>query len=657
MTASITPESNKLSKLYGVHNNRELIVKTGDIKTGIRYEIDEDKLDLFSYYTKPIPDWKPQAKVKPYSELTKIFLDIETAGLDPNKHRIFLIGLMNERGDTLTIKAENEAVCLSRLFRALVDKNPDILATFNGFEFDLPFIIRRCEILGVPHPFYVRPQKTVFRTAQLFGKPVEYNAIYLKNSSCAIIDLYHQVLAWDFVARKLTSHSLKQSALQMGLRKEARLELLYEEMLECWENREEDGSLNKLEEYLEYDLEDTKLLGDRLIPSIYYQKLFLPEWKLQSLSTSGNGTKWHNILDNEYRQLIFKLANYYQKANELLPENRINLADVRSKIKSDAPVKFQGGLTFAVAGFFRNVFKIDVNSLYPSIILLYGLCSNKDSFGVMLMILKYMRLERLRLKDLAEDDPEADQMQGAMKVMINSAYGMLGTTGIGFNDYEAAALVTAYGRAILKLMMKKVNEYGGYVIEADTDGLCITCPPGKEREIWEKVNNAMPEGISIAFEWTAKSFFVPPKTKNSTEGLKKNYIIVYSEDKIKANGKYRKRDKHILERTFQPELIKRLTFKGKASAQYFYDDIVEQLMLHEYPLENLIVKRKIRVNEKTLVELGLGQPGENTWYYFKLDRIGAKGKKYYVQTQTGEYSEDFYIDLITEQYEQIMRFV
>jgi DNA polymerase I len=614
------------SRLYGVDNNRELIQKTEG-----RYEINEDLLDIFDYYKGTIPEWKPTKKIKPYSELTKVYLDIETAGLDPNKDRIFLIGMRNEKKEDFILKHENEATLLTRFLRVLRRKNPDILALFNGFEFDLPFLIRRCELHNINHPFWVRPQTTVFRTAMKFNKPTTYNAVYLQNSDTAIIDLYHQVLAWDYVARKLTSHSLKQSTLQMDLRKEQRLELLYEEMLNCWENREE-GGLEKLEEYLKYDLEDTELLGERLIPSIYYQKLFL-DWKLQSLSTGGNGSKWNSMLETA------------------MPESKF-------KLKPQTPVKFAGGLTYALAGFYRNCFKVDVESLYPSIMLTYAIYSNKDSKMLQLQILQYMKFERLRLKHLAEEtgDEEANQMQGAMKVMINSAYGMLGTTGINFNDYEAAALVTGYGRVILKHMMIKVEEYGGGVIEADTDGLLITCKPGQEREIWSKTNAAMPQGIKLAFEWQAKSIFIPPSKKDPTKGLKKNYIIVFSKEEMKANGKFRKRDKCVLEKTFQPKLVKLLTFEGKSAAQFYYDDIIEQLMTRDYPLDNLIVKRKVRANEKRLCELRLGEPGESTWYYFTLDRIGGKGKHYYKPTQTGDYSIEFYVDMVTQQYKDVMKF-
>lgn len=66
-----------------------------------------------------------------------------------------------------------------------------------------------------------------------------------------------------------------------------------------------------------------------------------------------------------------------------------------------------------------------------------------------LSILDYLTRERLRLKELGKaGDLAAKQAEAALKVLINSLFGFYGTSGVGFNDMEAAALVTAYVRRI-----------------------------------------------------------------------------------------------------------------------------------------------------------------------------------------------------------------
>ena len=632
-----------------------------------RIYINEDELDLFDSYTGVIPDWKPKTELPPFTTLKIIYIDIETTGLSFDKDRITLIGLMNEIGDHMIISSENEAEIIATFLRIFEKKKPDILAGFNHIEFDLKFIISRAARYGIKTPFNIAKKTTTIRTAIKFGQPVTYFAVWCRET--AIIDLYHQVLMWDNVKRKLTSHTLKQSVLQMGLRKQERLELSYWEMMEEWNNRSQ-NKLKRLKEYLVYDLEDSKLLGDYLLPAVYYQKIFLPDWKLQSISTAGNGSKWNDILKKEY-------PGY-------LPE-------------TDPIKKYEGGLTGAIAGFFLNVIKFDVASLYPSIMGLYGIHSRKDFKKIMLGILKYLKEERIRLKDIAnfdvlkafdlvieqfssiptqEEITNADQAQGSLKVILNSAYGALGTGGIEFNDYTAAAMVTAYGRAILKLMNKVAKENGGVVIEADTDGLMIQVEPGKEKELHEIVQAAMPPGIIVEWELHAVAFYDPPLNKDKYDflvaadvdengddsgvvaGLRKNYIIFYSKDKYKATGKYRKRNKSVLEKSFTPEYLRRY-IDSPESAEEYYQQIIKSLRKQEYPIEGLAITRKISKSEKKLVEMGIGEPGDVVTIYRTTDQIryGVRGQPLKhpqeMWTKDGICNYQPYVKMIQEQYEEI----
>ncbi|AND75614.1 DNA polymerase [Nostoc phage A1] len=608
--------------------------------------IDENSLDLFSYHEEPIPDWEPTGDIKPFNELTRLGIDIETTGLNPENNRIMLIGIYNESGKYHVFHDEDERKMLIAFIGVLNRKKPDILEGFNHIEFDLKFIIKRCQKLRIPHPFTIAQKETTIRTAQQFGKPFTFFHIWLKyedaprSQHTAVIDLYPAVLQWDFVKRKLTKYTLKQSVLQMGLRKEARTELTYSQMMEEWENREE-NNLSLLKEYLQFDLEDTKLLADFLLPAIYYQKLFIPDWKLQSIATAGFGSKWNDILKREY-------------SHEPLPV-------------SDTRKHFEGGLTDSIYGFFKNVIKIDVASLYPSIMLTYGVCSSKDHRKVTLSILKYMKNKRLQAKAIANDSGaseqqklEAENMSGAMKLFLNSKYGALGTQGIEFNDYVAGALVTAYGRKILKLMVASVEEFGAVPVSIDTDGVYMRVDEGKENECFEYVQSKLPNGIVIENELHAQAFYSPPKdTKDDDDkGLRKNYIIFYHNGKYKATGKFRKRDKSVLEKTFTPIYLQKYLVSPE-SAESYYQDTLKCLVFGKYPISDLSITRKIRKGEKSLVEQGLGREGDQVTIYRTNDLTlyGKRGQplknKKPQWTDNGECNFQPYIDMVKEQYEEI----
>jgi len=623
-----------------------------------RIDIDEDLLNIYDFDLEPIPHWEPSVKLPLYDEVSKVFFDIEThsddaddpkSSLKPEKSRITLIGLMNERGRTHIINCEDmgERQGILEFFNIIAKKKPTFLTGFNIFKFDLPFIIKRCEILGISHPFTVSEKETVIENAKEFGTSVRYQNIWLDwAKTTAIVDLYHQALLWDNVQRKLTRFGLKYVPLQMKLIEEVPKELSYPEIRQAiadWEA----GGRDELIKYLESDLILTQKLGNYLIPDIYYQKQLLPHWNYQSLGTGGMGTKWNDILMTAYQSLIHRQA-------------------LRVKPSSDTTTDFKGGLVGSRAGLYRNVSKIDVASLYPSIMLLYGIHSYKDVKRLILAILKNIYTERLRLKAIAEtkkgteEGRIAKQRQGALKILINSAYGFLGTKNKEFNDYVAAALVTAYGRAILKRMIELCIEAGGVHANWDTDGLYYATndPDFKENDrIYNYIQKHLPEGINIEHEVQAAGFYVPPasdKDAEDGEGLRKNYIIVFRNGEVKANGKYRKRDKCGLEKDFIPNVVKAYIEKPE-NAKKYYQQVLTQLMTRSYDTEKLSITRKIKVGEKRLVELGIGQEQDVVTYYKAPDKpiIGKRGqvlKKVEVMhsTSTADIDWLYYINMVQE---------
>ncbi|NJM22668.1 MAG: hypothetical protein HC907_30150 [Richelia sp. SM1_7_0] len=608
-------------------------------------------------------------KIKPISEAKMFHLDIETdltVGVMPDKfkdgdgiptpmwkvHRIVMIGIMNNEGKKIIIHDESEAKMLRTLFVILRREQPEILTTFNGFDFDLPYIMGRALLLGIPQPFTIDDRETCHREAQRFsGHPSIYNAIRLKNpdgSQCAIIDLYHQLLAWDNVARKLDKYTLKSAPLQMGLRKEARLDLGAEGIKECIETKNWD----RLKEYLIYDLEDTKDLADILLPSIYYQQLFI-NWNLQSLATGGNGSKWNSILTDAYG---------LSKNDKRLP-------------KSEERHKYSGGYTDAVAGLYKNVFKIDVASLYPHIMIYYGIFDKeKDPENKMLGILWYLLRERIKNKKLGKlGDKLAKQIEGAMKRLINSGYGALGTTGINFNSYKCAAMVTAIGRAIALKMVEKARELGCKVVQVDTDGVCISNTSEHTNSyVHNFIQDSMPEGINLDYEWYCESFYVPynKSKKRKSTGLKKHYIMLNLHEQkgndwmltkdIKVKGlSYTGRNRSKLDKTFQCSYLHKLHNLGKTEADKYYYTLRKDILSGKIDINMLIQTKRLGGHEKTLPEQ-LGKPaGEIVNYYRGNDipqyhkKTGKEIKGKICFTESGEYNKKYYAERLDETYNDI----
>ena len=263
--------------------------------------------------------------------------------------------------------------------------------------------------------------------------------------------------------------------------------------------------------------------------------------------------------------------------------------------------KIGGALTYAKNGLYRNCWKVDVPSLYPCIMERYEIYPGpeKDPDRAFLCLLSCIKEERLRLKELGRTDPDAKMRSEALKILINSFYGLLGS-GQPHNNPDAAELVTAYGRKILVLMMETMENMGCEIAEADTDG--IIASGAEPAAVIAAVNKALPEGISVGLEWTMPWVYIHAP---------KNYIL-YDGTKHICKGLFHKRD--------QPGLLNEFVFgfldsalKNETECISYYNGMVDRIKTGRLPAETVTVKRK---RSASMVNFGgLGNVGDKISYY------------------------------------------
>ncbi|MBR8839141.1 MAG: ribonuclease H-like domain-containing protein [Stigonema ocellatum SAG 48.90 = DSM 106950] len=606
-------------------NHRDFITKSGN-----KIIVDEERLDIFWEDTTPIPEWHPTVNIPTYGVIKTLVVDIETAGINPRENRIYAIGCMSEIGEIAIFMDQAESKILLEFFKHLEASKPEVIYTYNGTEFDLPFLIARCDLHGIPHPLRIASKTRIIRTAQVRGEPLEIREVFIRNCTpqsprlvnppAALphqegvlqhVDIFICVLRWDFVAKELTNgRSLKQVVLEMGLRSQPRLVLPYEEILACWKAGSGSRGWQKIKDYLIYDLEDTQLIANRLVPSYYYEALVVPGMNLQQLALAGNGTKWKQIFEHYY-------PGY--------------------KPKPDRKYKFQGGIAYSIPGLYRKVGYIDISSMYPRTILSKGIVSRKDTKRIGLSILQHLVTEKSRLEKLASTgDIVAKEKRESTKVLANSQFGFFGTSELAFNDMEAAALVTAYGRRILQFMIEVINQAGATPVEVDTDGVFFTHPNAKE--VYATLQSQLPRGIIVKLEFIANAMFIPERGT-------KNYLLWLKDNRIIRKGSWRSRSRSKLEKEFPVEYLTYLIQKQSTAEEYFRE-IKSQILSGKYPIEKLSITRKIRDGEKELLKLG--KPGDVVTYYY-----GVKGLTNI--TIDDKYSPQYYLELIDKKREEILK--
>ncbi len=585
--------------------------------TSERVEVDLDRLSLDYQPQTLIPQWQPSVKLKPYEELTKIYIDIETTGLNPKTDRVLMVGLLNNQGEITILKDPDEKTLLARTIKHLKQHQPECLIGHNLINFDLPFLADRCRVHNISQLFRKGNKTSRITSSTVNGKPIEFTPIYW--SGVNILDTYQQIAIWDKQAARLDRYDLKSSVIALGLRDDRRLELSVNQIRECWES----GDTETIENYLKFDLDDTQLLAEFLLPVVYYQLAYVPALSFQQIAIASPALKAQKIHE------------------KLLP---------RLNPQSDEPLKYDGGKVELVApGLHQQVAKIDVSSLYPSIMLRYGICSRKDNGNKFLGALAYMVDARLKLKALAKSgDKSAAFQEKSLKILINGSYGFMGTGFYTFNDYEAAALVTAYGRKILDLMVEVVTSCGGVVIEIDTDGVLFS--HNDPETVKELVSGSLPTGINIDLELTDCGLYAPKA---------KSYVIVHPSGKTTVKGLFRKRNRYPLENKFPIEFLRLYFIESPQAADEYYHQTRSLLIDRRIDVADLTINRKIGSAEKNLVELGIGKPGDRVSYWLTEgkrchSKTGKVLASYPLETTTEPYWAEHYVGLLDTAYRSIL---
>ncbi|WP_299788136.1 DNA polymerase II [uncultured Shewanella sp.] len=282
----------------------------------------------------------------------------------------------------------------------------------------------------------------------------------------------------------------------------------------------------------------------------------------------------------------------------------------------------------SIPGLYRDILVLDFKSLYPSIIrtflidpkgLIEGL-SLPDSETVDGFIgAKFSRqapiLPQL-IKTLAEHREEAKAennapLSQAIKIIMNSLYGVLGSKGCVFHDARLASSITLRGHQIMKQTKVWIEELGYQVIYGDTDSTFVwlgdkpaeTDPVKLGNQLVEMVNNKWVEKLKkemqldcyleLEFESHFEQFFMPT-LRGRSEGSKKRYVGAYRKDdgelEIVFKGMEQVRsDWSPLARRIQQELYFRVF--SKLDVVGFLRNVIDELMTGKLDDELVFSKR------------------------------------------------------------------
>lgn len=547
-------------------------------------------------------------------DISILSFDLETTTLDgaDDNAKILLISVTyrNKTSRSLTKRlfafdeyssqgAMIEDFCLTvRTF------DPSIIVGHNIMGFDLPYLRAIAEKEGVPLELGRNGSAAQFDSYESqFRK--ESNQ-FIKYNRCRIygreiVDTLFLSIKHDVATRKYSSYGLKVIIKEEGLEKTNRT---FYDASQIRVNYKNPTEWAKIKDYCRDDADDALALFDLMSPPFFYMTQSIPK-SFQGIIESASGSQLNSLM----------VRSYLQEAHSIP--------------KTSAQEEFEGAISEGNPGIYRNVHKVDVSSLYPSIILQHEVYDRaKDPKANFLNMVKSFTETRLKYKALLKETGEKkyDALQGAFKILINSAYGFMGAPGLAFNSPTNAAFITRTGREILTKAITWSQDNGFVLVNCDTDSIsyCKT----DYSEFSEQERTSLLKDLNSLY---------PEKISFEDDGYYKTVVVLKAKNYVLWDGKKLKTKGSAIKATTKEPALKELISE---TIQYILDGREAEIvnLYHKYVKEALNVadmgrwasRKSIteailnpeRTNEQRVADALEGeefQPGDRKFFYFKSD--------------------------------------
>ena len=578
-------------------------------------------------YRQYITNWAKLLN-QPIPELKRVAIDIEVEteeGRMPNARdhdrRITAVGFVGSDGFkkvlVLTNNTSNDGTSLipeaepCATEKELIEKAfmvinaYPIIVTFNGDDFDLPYLYARSQDSRIDPNGVAIPKDKVpimVKKESFIKHGMQAEPVGIRHG--IHIDLYRtfdnrsiQIYAFS---RVYTDHTL--NAISEALLGDSKIE---------FEGDISDLPIQRLAEYCLKDADLTYRLtsfNDNLLMKLLVAIARIGRLSVDDISRFGVNQWIRGILYYEHRQ-----------RNELIPSRseleKKGTASTTAIIKEK---KYRGGeVVEPIPGIHFNVIVLDFASLYPSIIKVHNLsyetinCSHEDCRenqveGTTHWVCKHRKgltsfligsLRDLRVnyyKYLAKDKtlpPEERKLYNvvsqAIKVILNASYGVMGAAIFPLYCLPVADATAALGRTTINRTINKCKEIGIQVVYGDTDSIFLSNPDQKHIEQlvqWARETLGVDLEIDKQYRYVVFS------------DLKKNYLGVLSDGTVDVKGLTGKK-------SHTPPFIRKafydiLEILGKINSEKDFESAKEKiknviqenaknLEVHKIPLEEL----------------------------------------------------------------------
>ncbi len=466
------------------------------------------------------------------ARLDIVSMDIETEGLDgalysiavsaAHDARVFLVSPVDIEPRDFPVECHPDEKSVLRAFFAwMKTADPDVVIGWNVVAFDLDFLQRRCQRLGVGFDLGRGGERAAVLEPQ--GRGGTHVA---RVPGRVVIDGIEALRAafWSF--ERFDLESVAQALLGRG-----------KKIRETADKVEEIQRLYRDDkpQLAAYNLADCRLVSD------IFEQTRLVDFVIRRSELTG-------LAMARFGGAVAALDNLYLPRLHRRGRVAPDVDDVGA-----GPGSPGGYVIDSKPGLYDNVLLLDFKSLYPSIIRTFkvdplglvepgpdpvpgflGACFAREG-----AILPSIIVELWAVRDEAKRAHDAALSQ-AVKILMNSFYGVLAAEGCRFHDARLASSITRRGHEIIMQSQGYLETRGHTVIYGDTDSLFVLLGAGVDEPAARETGHTLARALNdwwrerLAVTYRIDSFleiefethfsrFLMPTVRGERTGSKKRY--------------------------------------------------------------------------------------------------------------------------------------
>ncbi len=546
------------------------------------------------FHLKPNDHYRPQ--------INAVSLDIETS----QHGELYSIGLSGCDDPVIFMLGPVQGEALSTGYRLeyvnsrplLIEKlnqwfelnDPDAIIGWNLIQFDLRVLQKHAERYGIP--LRLGRNRQILSWREHGFKP---GVFFAAADGRLIIDGIEALRSATWIFPSFSLEFVAQSILGEG----KAIDTPYDRMAEI--NRRFEFDKPAL---AHYNIQDC-LLVERIFEKTQLMAFLLERAAVTGLNADRNGgsvAAFSHLYIPKLHRLGYVAPNQGEKIDEASP----------------------GGFVMdSQPGLYDSVIVLDYKSLYPSIIrtflidpvgMIEGSANPEPSHAIPGFRNAWFSRKTHCLPDIvsqiwqARDQAKIDKnapLSQALKIIMNSFYGVLGASGCRFFDTKLASSITLRGHEIMRKTRELIESQGYQVIYGDTDSTFVWLKQTHSDEEAAKIGYQLREYVNC---WWKKHLqetldvecvleleyethyrrFLMPTIRGAEQGSKKRYAGLSGEKMVFKGLETIRSDWTPLAQYFQKELYSRIFHR-----QPYKDFILEYVAkIHSGEFDDRLIYRK-----------------------------------------------------------------